>query len=90
MLFNRVQKNIWEQWKLKPAFSEQTEASVGLGEQGWLPGGWGAPEEVEDSGERKVFLGEVEGGGELRIAGVGEAPGAVHSAGTEPAIPGDI
>lgn len=37
-----------------------------------------------------MFLGEVEGGGELRIAGVGEAPGAVHSAGTEPAIPGDI
>lgn len=37
-----------------------------------------------------MVLGEVEGGGELSIPGVGEAHGAVHSVGTEPAIPGDI
>lgn len=37
-----------------------------------------------------MVLGELQGGGELSIPGVGEAPGAVHSAGTEPAVPGDI
>lgn len=37
---------------------------------------------MEDSGERKTVLGELQGRGELSIPGVGEAPGALHSAGT--------